>query len=62
MTMCLSLVVVVFGIIGGSSVFVKTIHAMNLFVLFVTILCTVIYGRKYSKKDLLRTDEEEIEA
>ena len=37
-------------------------HAMNVSVLLLTFLLTIIYAKKYSKKDLLRTDEEEIES
>jgi len=36
-------------------------HAFNIFVLLLTVLLTVTYSKLYSKKDLLRQDEEEIE-
>lgn len=56
MTTALAFVVVLFGVIGGSSYLVKALHGFNLFVLVLTMLLTYIYERRFSKKDLLRTD------
>lgn len=50
------MVVVLFGLIGGSSVFIQALHAANLVVLILTVFATQYYHIKYSKKDLLRTD------
>jgi hypothetical protein len=62
MTSVLSFVVVGFGLIRGSSTMVKAMHTANLSVLALTIISVAYYDRRFSSKDLLRTDEEEIEA
>ena len=56
MTTVLAFVVVIFGVIGGSSPYVKALHSFNLFVLVLTMVLTHIYDRRFAKKDLLRTD------
>jgi len=57
----LALIVVVFTLINGNSPTMRILTFVNCVILCWTILMNSIYRFKYSKKDLLRTDEQEID-
>ena len=59
--LCLSLISIVNMFLNGHSTLVKTAHGVNVLVYFYTIFFTKIYRCKYAKRDLLRTEEEEID-
>ena len=56
----LSVIVVVYAIIFANSMYIRIIHLINLGVLIFTIGVARLYRKEFAKKDLLRTDEEEI--
>lgn len=47
--------------LNPNSYYVRIIQGYNLFVYFLIQLFNMIYRAKYAKKDLLRTEEEEID-
>ena len=57
----LSVVTIANILANGRSIFVRGAHAANLAVYLYVYLFSWIYRVKYSKKDLLRTEEEEID-
>lgn len=57
----LAFVCVVFAIFHGNSIAIKVTHAYNIFVVSICSMANWIYRIRYAKKDLLRTDEEEID-
>lgn len=57
----LSLMTIANVLFNGRNIFVRTAHGANLFVYFYTQFFNSIYRCKYAKKDLLRTEEEEID-
>ena len=61
MALVLSLMTVFNVLLNGRDVFVKSAHGANLFVFFYTQFFNSVYRYKYAKKDLLRTEEEQID-
>jgi len=57
----LSLMTIANILVNGRGIFVRSAHIANLFVYFYTQFFNSIYRYKYAKKDLLRTEEEEID-
>ena len=53
--------VVVMGLYQASHWWVSLMHAVNIAVLCVTTFVTVMYARFFAKRDLLKTDDEEID-
>jgi len=53
-------IVVIYSIIYPRTLYIRLIHSINLFVLLVTIGVAHLYNKEFSKRDLLKTDEEEI--
>lgn len=56
----LSAIVIVYAIIFANSMYIRIIHLINIGVLTFTILIAYLYRKEFAKKDLLRTEEEEI--
>ena len=57
----LSLVSLINGMINGHNIYVKTAHGANFFVYFYLLIFNSIYRYKYAKRDLLRSETEEID-
>ena len=55
----LSMIVIGFTMWNGNSLLMRITTGVNVFLLCWTVLMNEIYRWKYSKKDLLRTDQEE---
>ena len=60
-TLILSVVTIANILANGRSIYVRGAHVANLAVYLYVYLFSWIYRVKYSKKDLLRTEEEEID-
>jgi len=56
----LSVIVIVYAIIYANSMYIRIIHLINIGVLIFSIGVARLYRNQFAKKDLLRTDEEEI--
>ena len=56
----LSVIVIIYAIIYANSMYIRGIHLINIGVLVFTIGVARLYRKEFAKKDLLRTDEEEI--
>jgi len=53
-------VVIVFALFNGNDVFTSISFASCITVLIYSLITTLIYRIRYSKRDLVRSDEEEI--
>jgi hypothetical protein len=60
MVAILSIIIIVNAIIYANSQYIRIIHLINVGVLIFSIGVAGLYGEKFAKKDLLKTDEEEI--
>ena len=56
--LCLSMISIFNMFLNGRGVLVKTCHGINFLVYFYTLFFNAIYRCKYSRRDLLRTEEE----
>jgi hypothetical protein len=56
----LSAIVIIEAIIFANSMYIRIIHLINIGVLLFTLGIARLYRTEFAKKDLLRTDEEEI--
>lgn len=56
----LSTIVIIEAIIFANSMYIRIIHLINIGVLIFTVGVAYLYRKQFAKKDLLRTDEEEI--
>ena len=60
-TLLLSAVTISNMMVNGNSYMVQIVHGVNLFVYFYCQFFNMIYSIKYAKRDLLRSEEEEID-
>ena len=57
----LSIIAIINVLINGNSILIRAIHGGNLFVYLLCQLLNTCYRIRYSKRDLLRTEEEELD-
>lgn len=61
LVVAMSLWVIIVGLYSASHWWVSLMHAINISVLIFTASITAIYGYFLARKDLLKTDDEEID-